>query len=655
MAENEKKSTNTKKIVILIAVVVIMVVIGLIIAGVSGDKKEDPDTTEQGVTLSFLSDDMKTVPVPAAENFAGGTGSEENPYKIADAGQLALFAKKAAESEDDTFRKAHYILIDDIIINDISEFEDWDKKAPEYGWTPINDFTGSFDGDGYKIIGMFIASDRNDPSASYGLFGKVRNAEIKNVTMERSLIYLYNESGNVGSVAGSAYESVIENCDHRGVISVKKAVAGGICGTIENSELSGCDNSGTVTSEGSNYIGGIAGSISGGEIKNCRNSGTVKGLDSDNAGGIAGLINDTACRSADREKTQYVGFEPQHEFSISGLANSGIVSVKSEGKAGGIAAVLNIDRTECTVDNCSSSGLIAVSKDENWGSGGMFATVNTSSAGASEKDIPEDAAGKLVIKNCNVKNKLKDLNKADAYNVLTGAFISVIEADAESDIKIEDCRSEVRAEKNILSSGFIGSINLRGNSRINLNGLDNRTEIISSATYMGGIAGEIKADERDKSDTVCVHIENCINSADIESSEENRECTAGGIAGKCSSSADGAFLVEKCINEGSIRILPPGNAGGIIGDLSVFGDAASAGTVIDNEKRDGEEEEEPEEPEEPEIPEEPENPEKPEDEEGATDRYVSSGSTVGISQGDNKIKNNKTYDDNEDTSVMNKD
>lgn len=101
-----------------------------------------------------------------ATAFAGGTGTAEDPYQIANGAQLALMAE--------TFEKgAYYILVDDIMLNDVYNFEAWGTGAlrPLNPWTPIEGFNANFDGKGKTIYGLY----------GIPLFKTTKDATISNI------------------------------------------------------------------------------------------------------------------------------------------------------------------------------------------------------------------------------------------------------------------------------------------------------------------------------------------------------------------------------------------------------------------------------------------------------------------------------------------
>lgn len=102
-----------------------------------------------------------------ATAFAGGTGTAEDPYQIANGAQLALMAE--------TFEKgAYYILVDDIMLNDVYNWNEWgngDYLKPLNPWTPIEGFNANFDGKGKTIYGLY----------GIPLFKSTKDASVTNI------------------------------------------------------------------------------------------------------------------------------------------------------------------------------------------------------------------------------------------------------------------------------------------------------------------------------------------------------------------------------------------------------------------------------------------------------------------------------------------
>ena len=215
-----------------------------------------------------------------ASGFAGGDGTQNNPFQIETAAQLAHFAKTVNEGE--AYLHKYIVLTADI---DLANKE----------WTPIgnhsNLFKGNFNGNNHTVTGMQIRGELD----RVGLFGECKkfnvDSAIKNITVKDSVI-----CGNkfVGAIVGSAEEINIENCRSIGNTINGETDVGGICGKIGGysvGKVSQCYNSSKVTGQG--RVGGIAGM--GGIAENCLNTGeiTIIGEAYRSAcGGIFGIFGD---------------------------------------------------------------------------------------------------------------------------------------------------------------------------------------------------------------------------------------------------------------------------------------------------------------------------------------------------------------------------
>lgn len=215
-----------------------------------------------------------------ASEFAGGDGTQNNPFQIETAAQLAHFAKTVNEGE--AYLHKYIVLTADI---DLANKE----------WTPIgnhsNLFKGNFNGNNHTVTGMQIRGELD----RVGLFGECKkfnvDSAIKNITVKDSVI-----CGNrfVGAIVGSAEEINIENCRSIGNTINGETDVGGICGKIGGysvGKVSQCYNSSKVTGQG--RVGGIAGM--GGIAENCLNTGEItiirEGYRSA-CGGIFGIFGD---------------------------------------------------------------------------------------------------------------------------------------------------------------------------------------------------------------------------------------------------------------------------------------------------------------------------------------------------------------------------
>ena len=140
-----------------------------------------------------------------------------------------------------------YILIEDI---DASSTKGWDDGK---GWEPIGgggeEFTGSFDGQGYGINGLYV--DR--PTGEYiGLFGIIAgNGNVKNLRVEDVHV---TGSSKVGGLAGRLV-GTISNSHAGGVVEGDHRV--GMLTGHNQGDISYSSAEGEVF--GDQYIGGLVG------------------------------------------------------------------------------------------------------------------------------------------------------------------------------------------------------------------------------------------------------------------------------------------------------------------------------------------------------------------------------------------------------------
>ena len=165
----------------------------------------------------------------ASTAFAGGSGTEDDPYLIDRGLQLAHLAIRVGNGT--SFEGQYFRLAADL---DLSGHE----------WKPIgnynNPFSGTFDGGGHTIKGLNVAHQ----GTYFGLFGVLDNATVKNLRLADSKITVtsnVSDTGNIYAGVLAAYsrgDLSVENVRVKGSdVKVEKATfdkmyAGGIIGHI---------------------------------------------------------------------------------------------------------------------------------------------------------------------------------------------------------------------------------------------------------------------------------------------------------------------------------------------------------------------------------------------------------------------------------------
>ena len=183
---------------------------------------------------------------------------------------------------------ANAILTANIIVNTgvLDANKNLVSKSDLTEWKPIgarwSSYTGTFDGQGYTISGLYF----NNPTSSYaGLFGSIgANGKISNVGVLDSY-FQFSELG--GGVCGVNHGTV-RDCKNTGSVRGLAAI-GGVCGLNEKGGIiENSFNEGTVSGTGDNVqqVGGVCG-YNNGTIKSCYNTASVSGQNS--VGGVCGL------------------------------------------------------------------------------------------------------------------------------------------------------------------------------------------------------------------------------------------------------------------------------------------------------------------------------------------------------------------------------
>ena len=324
------------------------------------------------------------------ENKEGGDGTKEHPYEIKTADELENFRDLVNRGGAGTSA----VLTADINLNpnmEISEDGTVTNGNELYRWTPIgtdiNQYRGTFNGDGHTISGLYIKF-----TADYqGLFGYVSGSgKIENLSVSGSV------SGNnyVGGIVGYNNGGTVTNCAFSGSVSGNRSVGGVVGvnrGTVENcyntgsvkgdwyvggvvgyniSSVTNCHNIGEVS--GNSYVGGVVGNNDG-TVKNCYNTGTVSGPDSVNdettvnVGGVVGwnsgnvenCYNTDSVSGLDSVSVSYVGgVVGSNSFgaTVTNCYNTGEVSGPNSGTGNRVGGVVGSNSFGASVTNCYNIG-----------------------------------------------------------------------------------------------------------------------------------------------------------------------------------------------------------------------------------------------------------------------------------------------------------
>lgn len=227
----------------------------------------------------------------------------------------------------------------DIYFNDASDFENWEQTPPAYQCPMISRYEGTFDGDGYSLVGYY--------SAHHPVFGELSEGGcIRGLNIRLSYFATLYENRDIP-----------ESEDEEACVNV----AAGLCG-YNYGEIEGCAVDAKVMGDG--MAAGIV-AYNGGIVKDCTFSGEVEGarcmlrpeeaLDIDRPRWHAGGITANNYKSGTISGCTNYGKITLHTGgmkiwrSTHGYANT----IQMESCAGGLAG-----RNNGLMENCMNEGAV---------------------------------------------------------------------------------------------------------------------------------------------------------------------------------------------------------------------------------------------------------------------------------------------------------
>lgn len=470
-------------------------------------------------------------PYPAADAFAGGSGTESDPYQIADAGQLAYLSFLLSEESDSSVRYqyngAWYVLTADIVLNDAAEIASWGEKAPAHGWTPIGSaypgFLGHFDGQGHTVSGLYVYSVTAAAGSlkGPGLFSSCSGAEIRNLAIADSRITALGANGCAGSLAGAVNDTVLSNCSSSAVVEAgRSCYAGGLVGESLGVSAEFCSFTGQLLIRENCSAGGIIGNANGAaNLTGCVNAGGIVNVGEDSSetavGGVIGC------------------FFPDASSVLMACSNRADLSL-GDGAAGGLAGKITLSSNYDVSSSLRTADSLLISACGN--------------SGAIGAEGAHSSAGGLVGSVWN-----------EDYRIDGQLYVSGLV------IEFSENKGAVRSGDK--AGGIVGTLNVVGSWTVNscIN-----SGSVSAAAEAGGIVGSAPTSFSDHS------VRFCTNNGEI-SSDGGRAggivCTVSGIS--LSSFRDETpadFEIYKCRNYGSVSGGSSiGGLGGILGALQDVG------------------------------------------------------------------------------------
>ena len=467
-------------------------------------------------------------------------------------------------------------LMRDITVNEgISFSKDGYSGGTPKQWIPIGNsttysYSGTFDGNGKKISGIYCENPSDTPAALFGYINN--NCTLRDITVDNS--YLTSSAKEAAGIAGCADgNSLITGCSTTSsvYIIVSGTKAGGILGSNNGAfEVETCFNNGYISGTSSSCIGGIVGSIDkdGSTITGCVNYGTVTG--GLNSGGIVGYIyfvdgTVTNCKNEGNVDGTYAGGIVGNRYygsEIRNCSNSGTVEGKFVGGIAGYTIGNDI------IGSCVNTGIIITrGGDKEAFAGGIIGQMLQ--------------AGDDSLINCHNSS---DITVGDGDEVAAdskksgmnvGGIVGYIEANFEGTISGCSNSGDITGGSNARIGGIAGySLQMIMTRCFNTGKISNN--LGNDKSYIGGIAGLMRGSD----------IYESYNTGTI--SDEGENSRLGGAAGSELTYVVGAntmptyerSIIQSFYNCGEI-ITSAGNsyAGGVVGEV---GTATQDSSVVQN-------------------------------------------------------------------------
>jgi len=199
--------------------------------------------------------------IPVPSDFSGGTGTEADPYLIANKADLLSLAEKVdSPATHVQYADKYYRQIAGIDLNG--------ETFASIGLADYQ-FKGNYNGSGNVIDNCAVGG-----TGASGVFSYANGAVISDLCVTNRT---NNSSGtNTGGIVGYATNCTVSDCEYTsGELTTSANVCGGIIGYANGGSVSGCKVSGKITAT-SARIGGIIGEAANNVIiSGCSASGAV--------------------------------------------------------------------------------------------------------------------------------------------------------------------------------------------------------------------------------------------------------------------------------------------------------------------------------------------------------------------------------------------
>lgn len=138
-----------------------------------------------------------------AEGFAGGTGSESDPFIIETANELAYAIKSNG------LGGKYFVITHDIYLNDISD-KLWYNSASNKEWIVCSSFNGHIDGQGHIVYGLWFPEETNNTYS--GLISGFMKGSIKNLGVRNAQVNAVQFAGGIVGKTVNGGHKTIDSC-----------------------------------------------------------------------------------------------------------------------------------------------------------------------------------------------------------------------------------------------------------------------------------------------------------------------------------------------------------------------------------------------------------------------------------------------------------
>jgi trimeric autotransporter adhesin len=430
----------------------------------------------------------------------------------------------------------------------------------------VDNFSGSFYGQGYSIMNLYINRD-SSASAPLGLFGETATGVIIDNVHMTNIECLSDGYGYIGGLVGRTDQTVdppfitvaILNCSVQGEIADSEGDnMGGLIGYMEDGWISNSSFTGSVT--GDYNVGGLVGQIENGSINNCSVDGNVSSIDADRIGGLVGYTSYTSGVISIQNST-FTG-NVSGEDSIGGII--GDMNGASDGSDIINCAVINSNITgERLIGGLIGDAAGGITITDSFFTGEIAGvTIGYGDPSCAGGLIGSGSSGSTIISNCYVQATISSKDNVGGFFGTGNAVSLITDSYFLGDLKcnIGDSCDDFGGLVGHSAFDNLSIDNCYAKGTINGQG--------EELKYAGGFLGLMYSGALD--------INNSYAFMDITSAEGYNY--GGGLIGKVS----GSWSIENSYSVGSVSGFK--YQGGILGYISPFGVYYGSNTYWDKQR-----------------------------------------------------------------------